>query len=83
MTVACQHGNMDEGLCCLIAPEFPGSYEPSGKCRKEEVEVGTNSSTVTLGGTLALMWCDHKTWLIQAHYADTSAAFVRGKKCPS
>ena len=55
----------------------------SGNCKKEEVEVGTNSSTVTLGGTLALMWCDHKTWLIQAHYADTTAAFVRGKNCPS
>ena len=74
---------MDEGLCCIIAPEFPGSVQPSGNCKKEEVEVGTNSSIVTLGGTLALMWCDHKTWLIQAHYTDTGAAFVRGKNCPS
>ena len=35
-----------------IAPEFPGSDQPSGNCKKEEV--GTNSSIVTLGGTLAL-----------------------------
>ena len=36
----------DSGM--TIAPEFPGS---SGKGKKE---VGTNSSIVTLGGTLAL-----------------------------